>query len=201
MKKRLVVLALVLFPALAFADSTSVNQGMKVQEGKTATGHPSFKASESVEGQGTVLSVNKKTREVKILAEEGDTVAVTCGPEIKNFTKIVKGDVVKVKYTETLMIHVEPEGSPLTTSAESSPSSAKPGEKPHGTETDKVKFSGVITAIDMAKGTVTLKGPEGNELEVRPRVKENLKKVKVGEVVVFNYEQTIAVSVVKVAKK
>jgi hypothetical protein len=201
MKKYVLLLALVLFPALAFADPTSENQGAKVQESKTATGHPSFKASETSQGQGTVLSVDKKTRVVKILGEKGDTVSVTCGPEIKNFAKIAKGDVVKVKYTETLTVHVEPEGSPQSASIETSSSSAKPGEQPRATVTDKMTFSGVITAIDMTNGTVTLKSPEGNEMVVRPRVKENLKKVKVGETVVFNYEQTSAVSVEKVAKK
>ena len=120
MKKYIVLLALVLFPALAFADSTSVHQGVKVHHGTTSTGHPYFKATETAQGQGTVLSVNKKTRVVKILGEQGDTVAVTCGPEIKNFAKIAKGDVVKVKYTETLTIHVEPEGTPPNASAETS---------------------------------------------------------------------------------
>ena len=126
---------------------------------------------------------------------------MTCGPEIKNFAKIAKGDVVKAKYTETLMIHVEPEGTATHAAAETNLETAKPGEKPHGAITDKVSFSGTITAIDMTKGTVTLKGPEGNELILHPRVKENLKKVKIGDVVVFNYEQTTAVSVEKVAKK
>ena len=201
MKKYIVLLALVLFPVLAFADSTSVHQGVKVHHGTTATGHPYFKASATAQGQGTILSVNKKTRVVKILGEQGDTLAVTCGPEIKNFAKIAKGDAIKVKYIETLTIHVEPEGTPASESAETSSSAAKPGEKPSGTVTDKVTFSGTITAIDMTKSTVTLKGPEGNEMVLHPRVKENLKKVKVGETVVFNYEQTAAVSVEKVSKK
>jgi len=198
MKKYVVLLALVLFPAFAFAE----DQGVKVVEGKTATGHPTFKATESVQGQGTVLSVNNATRVVTILGEKGDTVSVTCGPDIKNFAKIAKGYVVKVKYTETLMIEVAPEGTPLKAALESSTSSAKAGEQPRGSVTDKLTFSGTITAIDMEKGTVTLKGAEGNEMVVHPRVKENLKKVKVGETVVFNYEQTAAVSVEKlVAKK
>jgi translation initiation factor IF-1 len=199
MKNHLVLLALVLFPALAFAQSAS--EGVKVDRGTTATGRPSFKASETVQGQGTVLSVDKTTRVVTILGEQGDTVAVTCGPDIKNFAKIATGDVVKVKYTETLRVHVEPEGTPMNAAVETSASSAKPGEQPQGSVTDRVTFSGTITAIDTGKGTVTLKGPAGNEMVVRPEVKENLKKVKVGEVVVFNYEQTAAVKVEKVAKK
>jgi hypothetical protein len=201
MRKYVALLALVLFPAFAFAaDAPTAHQGAHVQHGTTATGHPSFKATETANGQGTVLSVNKKTRVVKILAAEGDTVAVTCGPEIKNFSQVAKGDVVKVKYTETLMVHVEPAGTPPNMSAQTTSTSAKPGEKPHGTVTDKVSFSGTITAIDMTNSTVTLKGPEGNEMVVHPRVKENLKKVKIGESVVFNYEATAAVSVEKVKK-
>lgn len=200
MKNCFVLMALVLFPALALADATS-DQAVKVQEGKTASGHPSFKASETVQGEATVLSVDKTTRVVTLLGEHGDTVDVTCGPQVKNFAKIAKGDVVKVKYTETLMIHVEPEGTALKASVESNASSAKPGENPHASMTDKVTFSGTITAIDMAKGTVTLRGAEGNEMVLHPRVKENLKKVKVGENVVFNYEQTVALSVAKVTKK
>jgi translation initiation factor IF-1 len=200
MKKYIVLLALVLFPALAMADSTSVNEGVKVHHGTTATGHPYFKASETTQGQGTVLSVNKKTRVVKIRGEQGDTVAVTCGPDIKNFAQIAKGDVVKVKYTETLTVHVEPEGSPQKAAAETNLSTAKPGEKPHATQKDKVTFSGTITAIDTTMATVTVKGPEGHEMILHPSVKENLKKVKVGEIVVFNYTQTTAVSV-EVSKK
>ena len=201
MKKCVLLLTLVLLPALAFGASTPANPGGKVQESKTASGHPSFKATETAEGQGTVLSVNKTTRVVKILSEKGDTVSVTCGPEIKNFAKIAKGDVVKAKYTETLTVHVEPEGTPLGASVATNTSSAKPGEQPRATVTDKLTFSGTITAIDMTNGTATLKGPEGNEMIVHPRVKENLKKVKVGDTVVFNYEKTAAVSVEKVAKK
>lgn len=200
MKKHVVLLALVVFPAMAFAATTSEHQGVKVEHGKTSTGHPSFKATETAQGQGTVLSVNKTKRVVTLLSEQGDTLDVTCGPEVKNFASIAKGDVVKAKYTETLTIHVEPEGSPLMASAETNLATAKPGEKPHATQTDKVTFSGTISAIDMANGTVTLKGSEDSEVMLRPRVKDNLKKVKVGETVVFNYEQTTAVSLEKVAK-
>jgi hypothetical protein len=95
---------------------------------------------------------------------------------------------------------VEPEGSPQKASAETNLSTAKPGEKPHATQKDKVTFSGTISAIDTTKGTVTVTGAEGHEIVLRPSVKENLKKVKVGEIVVFNYEQTAAVSV-EVSKK
>lgn len=195
--RKVFVLAFLLFPVAASAATTASHQGAKVHHGTTAQGHPYFKASDTQSAEGTVLAVNKKKRGVSILTEQGDTLHVTCGPEVKNFAQIAKGDVVKAKYTETLTIHIEPAGSTPETSAEETSSTAKPGEKPSAMGSAKMQFSGTISAVDMTKGTVTLQGPNGGEHVLTPRNKENLKKVKVGDVVVFNYEATVAASVHK----
>jgi len=195
--RKLLVLTFLLLPVVASAATTKSHAGAKVEHGTTAHGHPYFRASDTQSAEGTIVAVNKKKRVVTIVKEDGDTLNVTCGPEVKNFAHIAKGDVVKAKYTETLTIHIEPAGSTPETSAEETSSTAKPGEKPSATGSAKAQFSGTITAIDDTKGTVTLKGPEGNERTLTPRNKENLKKVKVGDVVVFNYEATVAASVHK----
>jgi hypothetical protein len=186
--KKMIVLALMLVPALALAATTTTG---------TRNGMPYFTASETVKEQGTVIAIDTKLREVTIHTTEGDTVIVTCGPEVKNFAKIAVGDQVNTKYTETLKIHVEETGTP-SVSTETNTAQAKQGEQPHASVTDKLTFSATITAIDKAKGTVTLKGYRGNEYELTPRVKENLDKVKVGQLVVFNYEAAVAASVDKV---
>jgi hypothetical protein len=79
--------------------------------------------------------------------------------------------------------------------------SAKPGEMPAGSVTQRTQYKASITAIDMAAGTATLKGYEGAEFVVTPVHKENLGKVKVGELVVFTHTSAIAASVTKVAAK
>jgi hypothetical protein len=188
--KKLMLLALLLVPAVALADATESHG--------TMGGLPYFKATDHATRKGVVLAVDAKSRDITLLSETfGDTVIVTCGPEIKNFSKIAVGDTVKMKYTETLMIHVEESGSPSMTT-ESATSEAQPGATPRAGVSEKTQFSGTITAIDKAKGTATLKGYRGNEFEVTPRMKENLDKVKVGQLVVFTYEQALAVSVEKV---
>jgi hypothetical protein len=108
--------------------------------------------------------------------------------------------VVKVKYTETLTVHMEESGTPSMTS-EATEGSAKMGEKPHGSMSEKAQVSATITAIDTTKGTAMLKGYRGNEFEITPRHRENLKKVKVGQLVVFTYEHALAISVEKVGAK
>jgi len=195
--RKLLVLTFLLLPVVASAATTKSHAGAKVEEGKTKEGHHYFKASETETAEGTIIAVNKSKRHVSIVRENGDTLVVTCGPEVKNFAQIAKGDKVKAKYTETLMIRVMPPGSSPEMSAEETATTAKPGEKPSAMGTAKAQFHGTITAVDMTKGTVTLKGPEGNELTLTPRNKANLKKVKVDDVVVFNYEATVAASVHK----
>lgn len=196
--RKVVVLAFLLLPVVASAATTTKSHsGAKVEEGKTKEGHHYFKASDTQSAEGTIVAVHKKSRMVTIVKEDGDTLDVKCGPEVKNFDHIAKGDVVKAKYTETLMVRIMPPGSTPETSAEETATTAKPGEKPSATGTAKAQFSGTISAIDMTKGTVTLQGSQGGEHVVTPRNKENLKKVKVGDVVVFNYEATVAASIHK----
>ena len=191
--KKLMLLAVLLIPAIAFAEEVKEKTG-------TMNGLPYFQATQTENGQGKVLAVDAKLRDVTIAGAGGDTVVVTCGQQVKNFAQIKVGDAVKVKYTETLTIHVEESGTPSATT-ESATAEAQPGEKPHGSISEKAQMSATITAIDTTKGTATLKGYRGNEFEVMPRHRENLHKVKVGQLVVFTYEHAMAVSVQKVSAK
>jgi len=188
--KRFTWIALLLMPVVALAAPTT-QRGMR-------NGLPYFKASESITGQGDVLKIDKAKREVWIKMADGDTAIVECGPEIKNFAQIAAGDVVKVKYTETLTVHVEEKGVPAT-AVESATGTAKPGQKPKGEMTQKMKASATIMAIDKTKGSVTLKDSNAQEYVVYPQKKENLNKVKVGQLVVFTYEEAVAASVEKVS--
>ena len=188
--KKLTLLAILLLPAIAFAQEAKEKTG-------TMNGLPYFQATQSETGQGKVLAVDAKLRDVTIVTESGDSLVLTCGPGVKNFAQIKVGNVIKVKYTETLTVHVEESGEPSMTTEQAS-SEAKMGDMPKGSVSEKAQISGTITAIDKTKGTVTLKGYRGNEVEITPRHPENLDKVKIGQLVVFTYEHALAASVEKV---
>ena len=164
----------------------------------TSSGKPRFTASETVTGEATVLSVNKTKRTVKVVNPDGDTVTVECGPQVKNFGKIMAKDVIKISYTEKLTVEVEGPG-PLSTNLETSTTTAKPGEQPKAKATGTLKYKAEITAIDKTKGTVALKDSDGHESTITPRNKANLDKVKVGDVVAFTYTEALAISVNKPA--
>jgi hypothetical protein len=160
-------------------------------------GKPYFQATQKVTEQAPVIKVNAKNRTVWLKTESGDTLEVECGPEVKNFAQIKVGDVVKVDVTEKLTVHVEPGGEPSATT-ESTSGTAKPGEKPAATATEKTTIKATISAIDTTAGTATLKNYEGTEMTIYPKNKANLKKVKVGDLVVFTHTIGVALKVEKV---
>lgn len=194
MQRRLIPAAMLL-AVLA----TSVFAGEEVKTG-LKDGKPYFEAKSDITEHAAVIGIDAATRGVKLASEAGDTTQVTCGPEVKNFAQIKVGDMVKIRYTEHLTIHVEAAGSAEMTT-ESSTGAAKPGAKPAGSVTERTQYKATIQAIDKEHGTATLKGYDGEEFTVTPLYPENLNKVAIGELVVFTYTEVMAVSVEKVDAK
>jgi hypothetical protein len=195
--KKLLILVAMLVVALPMGARAA-------EEAKAATttkdGKPYFEASERVTAQATVIRIEAATRKVTLKGEHGDTLRLECGPEVKNFAQIKVGDLVKVSYTEQLTVTVEAAGAPGA-STETTTGAAKLGEMPKGSVTEQTQVKAAITAINKAEGTATLKAHDGEEFIITPLHPENLNKVKVGELVVFTYTSSIAVSVERVAPK
>ena len=57
-----------------------------------------------------------------------------------------------------------------------------------------------VEAIDKTTQHVTLKGPEGNTVEVKVKNPKNLEGVKVGDEVAITYTEAMAISVEKPKK-
>ena len=191
MTKRLAfwVLSLAVFPLWACSSQKSADNASKPPEEM-----PQFEASDTLTAQVHVLAVEKTSRLATVRREEGDTITVQVGPEVKNFDQLAAGDVINVVYVDQLLIHVEPAGS-MSTSAQSTMTTGNPGEKPGGTYSESVQTKATITAIDKTNGTATLTEQDGSTLTVYPQHPENLDKVKVGDLVVFTHTQQVAVSV------
>ena len=166
----------------------------------TYGGKPTLEATEKFTTQATVVAIDKNQRHLTLVGEGGDTVVVKAGPEVKNFAQIHLKDQVKVAYTERLKIWVEPSGEAEETH-EATSAEAQPGEKPKAAATERIQVKATIAAIDKQAKTATLKRYDGTEFTVTPLNPATLDKVKVGELVVFDYSVGVAASVVKVAAK
>lgn len=143
-----------------------------------------------------VVAIDRAKRTFTVEGSEGAQVVIKATDEMRNFDQLQVGDTVAVTYTEAIAWEVK-KGSPqdIGVTESSSASRAAPGGKPGATATDVTTITAAITAIDLEKGTVTLRGPSGRDLTVKPRDPSKLKQVSVGDVVQISYSEALAIAV------
>jgi Cu/Ag efflux protein CusF len=151
--------------------------------------------SESKEVQATVTAIDLKTRMVTLKDSDGNETTIHVDKRARNLPQVKVGDVVKVAYLQAVAWKVNKSGKAAATKAEAAAVRAEPGEKPGGAAGQRITFTATIEAIDLANGTVTLKGPEGDSHTIKARNPANLKKVKVGDLVDITYTEAVAIKV------
>lgn len=157
---------------------------------------PKGQISQAVEIQATVTAIDQKTRMVTLKDTDGKESTFYVDERARNLPQVKVGDVVTIAYVESLAWKVNKSHktapSPVVENAATrTPAGAKPG----GGAARRISITASIEAIDLAKGTVTLKGPEGNSRTFKARNPDNLKKVKVGDLVDITYSEAVALKV------
>jgi hypothetical protein len=127
---------------------------------------------------------------------------VLVSDRVKRLDEVKVGDELVVSYTEALAWEVKPadKGAPGVSTQESE-TRAPASESPGATVGRTVNVTATITAIDLAKDTVTLTGPRGGSWTFKARDPANLKKVQVGDLVDITYSEAVAIAVRAVNKK
>jgi hypothetical protein len=145
----------------------------------------------------TVVSVDQATRVVVLKGQDGNTIRFVAGPEVKNLAQVQKGDVVTMEYAQALAVALKKTSSQIreriTTEASQA---AAPGQKPGVVVMRDVKIIATVQAINPAKGTVTIRGPE-HTATVKVKDPAMLQGVKVGENVEIDYTEAAAIKVEK----
>jgi Cu/Ag efflux protein CusF len=180
-------LATALFVVLSFAGAHTA----LADEQKPAAGG----FSDSIEMQATVTAIDLKTRMVTLKGPDGNETTIHVDERARNLPQVKVGDVVKIAYMQAVAWKVNKSSKAAPTEAEAAEVRAKPGEKPGGAAGQRITFTATIEAIDLANGTVTLKGPQGNSRTIKARNPANLKKVKVGDLVDITYTEAVAIKV------
>jgi hypothetical protein len=189
MLKNLLVVSAILTSVGAYAAETQ-NPVANEEKGPDAVEH-----SQTIQAEAKVMSVNKKTREIKLKTPSGEEMAITAGPEVRNFDQIKKGDTLKVNYFESLVFDLKKGGgAPETVNETSDLQRAPVGQKPGGVAVDKVKARGTITKLDKKTQEVTVRGPH-RTISFHVNKPEVFKKLKVGDQIEATYTEALAVSV------
>lgn len=144
----------------------------------------------------TVVSVDLTSRLVVLKGAKGNLVEIYADERVKNLPQLKVGDTVTAAYAEAVALEVKPAGSTLAKRSEKEDlQTAKPGEKPGMISTTTQTVVAEVTRIDKKKQMASLKTPEGKIIDVKVKNPDNLKKVKVRDMVEVTYTQALAVAV------
>jgi len=196
MKKGLVVAA-----AVVFMLSLATGVFAQAAKGATPAEQPRVVKERAAVMTATVQAIDLNTRIVTLKGPKGEVRDIKVGEEAVNLPQVKVGDLVTVKYYESLAIEVIKPGAVSGAGEKSAIVRAKPGEMPGGMAARQSTVTATVTAIDKKKGTISLKGPEGKTVVAKAEDPRNLNKVKVGDELMITYTEALAISVEKAKKK
>lgn len=197
----------ILAAALAAGLAASPLAAQDRQHQTTAEGKPGVVMAKVGVLRATVTDVDKTNRTVTLRTDDGREEIIKCGPEVRNFDQIEKGDKVAAEYHESTVIFArKPEAAAGAASGAAQPSAATAskaelapiGAKPGGVVADVTELTARVEEIDYAKRQMTLRGPRGNTkvVNIADDV-PNIESVKKGDEIVLRHTEALAISVTK----
>jgi Cu/Ag efflux protein CusF len=191
-RRSLTVLGLL---ALLFAGTSSAGARAAEEMDAAGTGDKDVVIAEKTTVTAEVKSIDKAKREVTLQAPDGQIRVIKVPEEARNFDQIQVGDKVTIDYLQAVAVDIKPAGTAKPPSEKAAIEVAPKGEKPSGKMVRTIDLTAKVEAIDPAKRTVTLKGPEGNAQTFTVDPKVELEKIKVGDQVDIRYTEALALKV------
>jgi hypothetical protein len=146
--------------------------------------------------EAIVESVNKETREIRVVDANGKIHKFVAGEMVANFDQIEPRDRIVTEYLESVAVFVVPEGTPEMGDV-GLVEVAPLGEKPGMAMADTYMVAARIDAVDAASRVVTLRGKDGFQTAFRVADDVELENLKVGDEVRMRVTEAVAISVVE----
>jgi len=189
--------------ALASAAVLARAQTSPSVKGAITTGPGMAAGAVTADLTATVVAIDPANRTVTLKRANGEVSEIAVGDEVRNFNQIKLGDIVRAHYTQGLALELK-EGTPADAGPPKVENIVSPpapaGAKPGGAVARKITATADVIAVDAAKGVVTLRGPEGKEVDLNVQDPAQLKNIKTGDHVKVTYIEALAISVEEPAK-
>ena len=146
--------------------------------------------------EAIVESVNRETREIRVLDAEGKLHTFVASAMVANFDQIEPRDRIVTEYLESVAVFVAPAGTPELGDAglvEIAPLGEKPGVMIAGT----YMVASTIDAIDGSERVVTLRGEEGFQTSIKVADDVDMETFEIGDEVRMRVTEAVAISVVE----
>ena len=183
-------------PLAALASAFALTQPVSAQTGAVMSSSPGkVGVAQTVDVSATITAIEKSSRTITLKGPKGEELKIEAGPEVKNFDQLKVGDVVDMRYRESLALELKKGGGMKVEKTEKAGAvGAKPGETPAGLVGRQVTVVGDVIKVDAATQTVTVKGPQ-HTVELKVRDPEQFKLIAVGDQIQATYTEALALSV------
>ena len=159
---------------------------------------PSFAAQQSMVVTAVVEAIDHETRVVTVRRDDGEELTFTASEEARNLDQVSVGDVLVAEFVETITVEVLPGDGLGPDGAEAAAMArTEKGEMPGVAAMDSTVVISTVEDINIEANTFKLKGPDGVVTEYVARNPDNLKRSKVGDLVVITDTVAMAITVEK----
>jgi hypothetical protein len=160
----------------------------------TATNPEGVVAATVITIQGKVVKVDRSKKQVTLEGSQGRSVTLNvANPYNLNAAKV--GTPFIARYYEVVSIRKKKPGETVpSASLKGGVATAEAGAVPGAVGEQHIGLLVSVTAIDEAKGTITVQARDGTVETVKPRNPRNLKHLKVGDELVIGISRAIAIS-------
>jgi len=143
-----------------------------------------------------IESVDAAAGTVTLQDEDGKSMTVKVGPDV-DLSTVKKGDDITVRATKGLAIVVM-KGPESAEAAQPAAGSIKPQPGESDAAMDAMSATSTVEAVDPAKRTVTLKGPQGDKHTIHlGKEAINFDQIKPGDKVSATLAEQVAVGITK----
>lgn len=165
-----------------------------------ADGHetrPSMSANRTVTFSAEVVAIDHETREVTLSGDDGQTVTFIARDQVRNLAQVEAGDRVFAEMYEevSISVHANPNHLQPATTEMAATERTKDGELPGAAAMDTLVISAVVDDINIENNTFKLKMSDGMVREFVAKDPENLKRSKVGDLVIIGVSQAFGIIV------
>ncbi len=143
----------------------------------------------------TVVAIDKANRAVTLKGPKGNLLELLVDEDVTRFDNMKVGDAVTAQYYESVAYDIKKPGTPVGLTTITTEAGKYTGSKPGGGVTNTTVSTVTVMAIDMAAPSVTIKTSDGAIQSYPVRNRENLKDVKVGDVVVVTQKESLMIAV------
>jgi hypothetical protein len=114
---------------------------------------------------------------------------------VRNLPQVLVGDEVIVRYNESVGLQLRKTEASDAIALQETAASAEPGMKPASGAARQFTVAAYVEAVSPKEKTVTLRGPDGNLVDLYVRDPDVLKSLAAGDNIVATYTEAAAVSI------